>query len=480
MRTPRRTPPRTPSGHARRVALALCAAAAAAWARPAAAQDETALRAAFEGKTIAVRIDMPATSRGVDVYPLDGMPVDFREVAQRLKDNGTALKIGQQVMVTKVVVKKNSHIEFQLGGGGYGTFGDWATSPTVTTPTSASETAEERELRERIKATGDKDERKRLERELGAMRSARERENARAANEAQQARAATDANMRVKRLESGSRFNLRFRQGIPGDALTPEGVMRALAAYVEFPGAPAAAAAVKPEAAAPTSGLSALKKGLSLADAESILGPAATASEAQEGAMTVAKRTYKRVPATPRSPPHHLPPPAGATASYGHPDTALPAPDTFSRMDTHRHSHSQDRKRFLSITSTAVTAVAADRGNCRTPLGARHSFGGTVRSAVLRVGQCALVSPRPPWRTSCPPWRRDCGPGTALPEPSPSTPRQPGSWGCPRNRPPSPRPARARDSTPSTGTRSSPSSSSPSRRTPSPRSGSGSWTSRAG
>ena len=88
------------------------------------AQNESALRQAFEGKVVTVRIDMPATSKGVDVYPLDPMAVDFREVAQRLKDNSTSLRIGQQVMVTKVLVKKNSHIEFQLGGGGYGTLGD--------------------------------------------------------------------------------------------------------------------------------------------------------------------------------------------------------------------------------------------------------------------------------------------------------------------------------------------------------------------
>ena len=92
-------------------------------AQPALGQNESVLRQAFEGKTVTVKIDMPATSRGVDVYPLEAMAVDFREVAQRLKDNSTALRIGQQVMVTKVVVKKNSHIEFQLGGGGYGTFG---------------------------------------------------------------------------------------------------------------------------------------------------------------------------------------------------------------------------------------------------------------------------------------------------------------------------------------------------------------------
>ena len=83
------------------------AVAVAAMARGAAAQNEAALRAAFEGKTVAVRIDMPATSQGVSVYPQDAMPVNFREVAQRLKDNGTALKMGAQVMVTKVVVKKD-------------------------------------------------------------------------------------------------------------------------------------------------------------------------------------------------------------------------------------------------------------------------------------------------------------------------------------------------------------------------------------
>ena len=61
------------------------------------------------------------------------------EVAQRLKDNGTALKMGSQVMVTKVLVKRNSHIEFQLGGGGYGTFGDWATNGANVSTVSAGD-----------------------------------------------------------------------------------------------------------------------------------------------------------------------------------------------------------------------------------------------------------------------------------------------------------------------------------------------------
>jgi hypothetical protein len=213
--------------------------------------------------------------------------------------------MGQQVMITKVVVNRNSHIEFQLGGGGYGTFGDWASSPTVSAPTAASETGEERALRERIKGTADRDEKKRLERELAAMRSSRERENARAANEAQQAKIASETLLRSKRAEAGSRFNVRYKPAIPSEALTPEGVMRALAQYVEFPGAPAAAGASPAPSApaspaataapsAPAAGLSSLKKGLSLADVEALLGPATTAGEAQEGAMTVAKRTYRK------------------------------------------------------------------------------------------------------------------------------------------------------------------------------------------
>jgi hypothetical protein len=88
------------------------------------AQNESALRAAFEGKSLTVKVDMPATSKGVDVFPQESMPGQLARDGQPDEEFGTALKPGQQVMITKVVVKKDSHIEFQLGGGGWGTFGD--------------------------------------------------------------------------------------------------------------------------------------------------------------------------------------------------------------------------------------------------------------------------------------------------------------------------------------------------------------------
>jgi hypothetical protein len=93
-------------------------------------------------------------------------------------------------------------------------------------------------------------------------------------------------------MESGSRFNIRYREGLTSAAITPDGVRKALAEYVDFPAATSAGAAAAPAPSA--RGLSALKKGLLLGDVEEILGPAATAAEQKEGSLTVLKRTYKK------------------------------------------------------------------------------------------------------------------------------------------------------------------------------------------
>ena len=255
-------------------------------ATPLRAQNETALRQAFEGKVVTVKIDMPATQKGVDVYPLDPMPVNFREVAQRLKDNSTSLRIGQPVMVTKVLVKGNSHIEFQLGGGGYGTFGDNTMDGSSLDVVTQGETKAEKALRDSIKKAQGPTKRKQFERELASLRAERERENARAEAEAKQAQSVIEANLRAKRAESGSRFNVRYRNGIPTDALTPDGLMRALAQYVDFGGSGGVVAS--------GGGAASLKKGLWLEDVEALLGPAATAAEKKEGRLTVLERTYRK------------------------------------------------------------------------------------------------------------------------------------------------------------------------------------------
>jgi hypothetical protein len=63
-----------------------------ALAAPAAAQDEAALRSAFEGKRVTLRVDMPGTSDGVDVHGDARRALDFKEYGDRLKRYGTAIR----------------------------------------------------------------------------------------------------------------------------------------------------------------------------------------------------------------------------------------------------------------------------------------------------------------------------------------------------------------------------------------------------
>jgi len=95
---------------------------------------------------------------------------------------------------------------------------------------------------------------------------------------------------------------VRYRNGIPGDALTPDGLMRALAQYVDF-GPPSGVASSGGVSDAPGQAFasggsrpspSSLRKGLLLEEVETLLGPAATASETKEGRLTVLKRTYRK------------------------------------------------------------------------------------------------------------------------------------------------------------------------------------------
>jgi len=83
----------------------------------------TELERYFVGRQVMVEIDMPATKDGIDVYPERGGWLDNDRYIDRLKDHGVAIVSGQVETITKVKVK-GRHIEVQLGGGGYGTFGD--------------------------------------------------------------------------------------------------------------------------------------------------------------------------------------------------------------------------------------------------------------------------------------------------------------------------------------------------------------------
>lgn len=269
-----------------RILPLLAVALALPWTRGE-AQDEAALRRAFEGQSVVLKIDMPGTSSGVNVYPDRDMPVDFPEVATRLKKFGTAIRSGDAIMVTKIRVKDDL-IEFQLGGGGYGTFGD-AMGESGGGATEVGETPAEKALRDSIRHETNSGAKRRMQRDLDALRSTRERENSQARSAAAQAEEIRQSNLRGRRMEGGSRFNVRFRGGVPAEALTPDGLRALLSRYVDFGGATATAA----PGAAPA-GAGALRKGLLLEEVERLLGPAVTASESDDCALHVMTRTYRR------------------------------------------------------------------------------------------------------------------------------------------------------------------------------------------
>ena len=252
------------------------------------AQNEAALRRAFEGQSVVLKIDMPGTSSGVNVYPGQDMPVDFPDVATKLKKYGTAIRTGDAVMVTKIRVKDDL-IEFQLGGGGYGTFGD-AMGEGGGGATEVGETPAEKALRDSIRHEPNSGTKRRMQRDLDALRSTRERENSQARSAAAQAEEIRQSNLRGRRIEGGSRFNVRFRGGVPPEALTPDGLRQMLSRYVDFGGAGAAPAT---EAAA-SPGATTLRKGLLLEDVERLLGPAVTATESDNCGLHVMTRTYRK------------------------------------------------------------------------------------------------------------------------------------------------------------------------------------------
>lgn len=277
--------------------LLMSACLAGAVAVPAYAQGEAELKDFFEGKSVRVKIDMPATQEGIDVYPDARRAIDFTQYSARLKSTGVAVRSGDSVIVTRVRVK-DTLIEFQLAGGGFGTFGD-DTSTSVSVP-SVSKSRREKDLEKQVKDETDSTRKRRLQRELDDLRDERQREDDRnravaaSASEAKKARIATD------RLHSGSRFNIRYQNGVP-PGLGPDGVMRALEEYVEFPfatdrprAADRRAAVATPDARPPSTGGGAIRKGMTLAEVEQALGRPEKTSDRSEGTLRVTTATYSR------------------------------------------------------------------------------------------------------------------------------------------------------------------------------------------
>jgi hypothetical protein len=251
------------------------------------AQSEPVLRDYFEGRTVVPKLALPGTDDGVDVYPGSSKPLDYPRYAKRLKDYGTAIRAGEPVTVTKIKVK-SKHIEFQLGGGGYGTFGD-ETSSSVSTA-AAPKTKREKNLEAELKRETDPARKRALKEELDDLKTSRELEDARNRSAVAEAEEHRKANIRQRRLEGGSRFNLRYSDNVPAEALRPEAVMNALARYVDFSQLRSGESETSPASTSRVTGT--LRKGMLLHDADAALGTPLSSAERREGSLKVIQRKY--------------------------------------------------------------------------------------------------------------------------------------------------------------------------------------------
>jgi len=251
-----------------------------AWAPAAFAQDEGMLKSAFERQRVTVRIDMPGSDDGVDIRVqtgvVSGISLDLPRYRNDLKRYGTAIHAGDSAMVTLIKVKKDL-IEFQLDGGGFGTFGD-NTSTTSNIPL-VEKSAREKTLEQQLKTEKDAERRRQLQSELDRLRDRREFENRRIQAERERDETFKRERVAQDRLRGGSRFNIRYKDRVP-TGVHAEDVMTALAEYVDFKAAPAVVNL--PPLEAPR-----VRKGLLRADAERLLGRPEKSSQKTIGEFTV-------------------------------------------------------------------------------------------------------------------------------------------------------------------------------------------------
>lgn len=178
----------------------------------------------------------------------------------------------------------------------------------------ASKSASEKALEQDLARETDTIRKQYLAGQLDKLRREREREDAYRRRKAEEESARRKEEQWRRKLASGSRFDLRYSPRVPAGALTPQGVMNALARYVEFPaaafpGAPASettraaaeANAVRPTALAPASATAPvaaqpgqLRKGMTRQEVEALLSPAKTAAEKVEGSLKVVTCTYQQ------------------------------------------------------------------------------------------------------------------------------------------------------------------------------------------
>ena len=274
----------------------IACAAALLQAGQVSAQTEQQLRQAFEGKYVFVRMEMPATHRGVDVFPDRDPSIDFPGYSARIREFGVALREGDRVLVTAVRVKKKN-IEFQLGGGGYGVWGD--DSGSVYVP-SVDKSRREKDLEKEIQREKDPERRRRLERERERLRDERHREERYREDEKRALEARKQSEIAQKRLDAGSRVNVWLPEAqLAAAAPTPQQLQRMLSAVIDFGDGDVRRTGARTTATngygrdVEPRGASDLRRGLTLDEVHDLLGKPARTKAGKQGELATLTEWYE-------------------------------------------------------------------------------------------------------------------------------------------------------------------------------------------
>lgn len=237
------------------------------------------------GKEVLVKIDMPGSQQGVDLRFNQDNPMNWKEYSSRLKNNGVSIHKGDTARVTGVVAK-NDRIEFQLNGGGFGTFFDDSSSTVV--PKTVDKSSYEKQLERDISNTTDPDRKRQLQRDLDRERSRRERQEDNNRDAAQIATQIKAQKIADQRLQGGSRFNLRWSGAVPPGEKNPDAVMKLLSDYVTLAGPQQAgpSPAVQEQNSGADASVPAtahLKRGMKMDEVNSLFGPGKQLSESVSG-----------------------------------------------------------------------------------------------------------------------------------------------------------------------------------------------------
>lgn len=259
-------------------------------AAAAAAQSEVELKRFFEGKHVTVRMDMPGTHHGVDIHTDREPAADMGKYSSRVKQYGVAIREGDRVMVTLIrVTKKN--IEFQLAGGGFGTWGDTSGLPSVPS-TYISKSDREKRLEHDL-ARAPEPEKRRVQEQLDRERRDRQREERYARERSESLKVDRERLLLEKRREGGSRFNIwypegRFQESVPA----PAEIMKVLAQYVDFRETGRAPSATSGARRAPVSPAQ-LQRGMPRDQVHAMLGKPSSSRQTKQGELTAVAERFE-------------------------------------------------------------------------------------------------------------------------------------------------------------------------------------------